>query len=308
MTSSTTSAATAAPRITRETLGYIFGFLGVLIFSFTFPFTRIAVRELNPTFVGLGRALIAATLSGGLLIVTRQPLPTRRQFGRLLIVARGVVVGFPLFSAWASRFVNASHSAIVNALLPLATAVLGAIVSGDRPSRRFWIAAIIGSLTVIAYILITSRQAIEIGDLAMLGAVALASIGYVSGGRMSAEIGSWQTICWANSVAAPFLLIPVALTAPDNAASISTPAWLAFGYLGVFSMFLGFFAWYRGLAIGGITRVSQVQLIQTFLTITWSWLILSETITPLMLAAATIVVVMIFIARRAPIRKNTSTP
>ncbi len=302
------TAARPALRITRETLGYIFGFLGVLIFSFTFPFTRIAVRELNPTFVGLGRALIAATLSGGLLLLTRQPLPTRRQFGRLLIVALGVVVGFPLFSAWASRFVNASHSAIVNALLPLATAVLGAIVSGDRPSRRFWISAIIGSLTVIAFILITSGQSIEIGDLAMLGAVALASIGYVSGGRMSAEIGSWQTICWANVVAAPFLLIPVALTAPPAATSISNSTWLAFGYLGVFSMFLGFFAWYRGLAIGGITRVSQVQLIQTFLTITWSWLILNETITPLMLAAATIVVVMIFIARRAPIRKKASTP
>jgi drug/metabolite transporter (DMT)-like permease len=298
-----TTASEPAPRISRETLGYLFGFLGVLTFSFTFPFTRIAVRELDPTFVGLGRALIAATLSGGLLFLTRQPLPTQRQFTRLAVVALGVVVGFPLFSAWASRFVNASHSAIVNALLPLATAVLGAIVSGDRPSRRFWIAAMIGSATVIAFILLTSGQAIETGDLAMLGAVALASIGYVSGGRMSAQIGSWQTICWANVVAAPFLIVPVLLTMPAQANAISFNAWLAFGYLGVFSMFLGFFAWYRGLAIGGITRVSQVQLIQTFLTITWSWLILSEIITPLMLAAACIVVMCIVIARRAPIRK-----
>ena len=114
----------------REAAGFAFGLLGVLIFSFSFPMTRLSVAEMNPTFVALGRALVAASLSGLLLVITRQPVPTRAQFGRLAVVALGVVVGWPLFSAWASRFVNASHSAVVNALLPLATATLGALVSG----------------------------------------------------------------------------------------------------------------------------------------------------------------------------------
>ncbi len=259
---------------------------------------------MNPTFVALGRALVAATLSGAMLLITRQPLPTRAQFGRLVIVAFGVVVGWPLFTAWASRFVNSSHSAVVNALLPLATAALGAIVSGDRPSPKFWFAAAVASATVIAFIVVSSGQSIEIGDLAMLGAVMLGAIGYVSGARMSAQIGSWQTICWANVVAAPFLLIPVWLTRPVEPAAVSATAWLAFLYLGVFSMFLGFFAWYRGLAIGGIARVSQVQQLQAFLTITWSALLLGEKITPFMIVAAMIVVVMIFVAKSAPIRRH----
>jgi len=291
----------------REAAGFVFGFLGVLIFSFSFPMTRLSVAEMSPTFVALGRALVAACLSGVLLAVTRQPVPSRAQFGRLAVVALGVVLGFPLFSAWASRFVNASHSAVVNALLPLATAALGALVSGDRPAPKFWAAAAVASATVIAFILISSGQSIEIGDLAMLGAVALGSIGYVSGARMSAQIGSWQTICWANVVSAPFLIIPAALTAPADAASVSTTAWLAFFYLGVFSMFLGFFAWYRGLALGGIARVSQIQQVQTFLTITWSWLMLGETITPFMIIAALVVVAMIFVARSAPIRRRVLT-
>ena len=159
---------------------------------------------------------------------------------------------------------------------------------------------------MIAFIIISNGQTIEVGDLAMLGAVALGAIGYVSGARMSAQIGSWQTICWANVVAAPFLLIPAWLARPAEPAAVTTTAWLAFLYLGVFSMFLGFFAWYHGLAVGGIARVSQVQQLQAFLTITWSALLLGEKITPLMIVAAVIVVAMIFVARSAPIRRHGS--
>jgi drug/metabolite transporter (DMT)-like permease len=292
------------PGIHPETQGFIFGFLGVLTFSFSLPFTRIAVRELDPTFVGLGRALIAATLSGALLWATKQPLPNRQQLGRLAVVALGVVIGFPLFSSWALKQVPASHGAIINALLPLGTAVLGAIISRERPAPIFWVAAFIGSLTVIAFVMLSNDTGLELADVAMLGAVLLGCIGYVQGGRMSQQIGSWQTICWANVISAPVLVWPVAGIAIQQGVQASFTAWLAFAYLAVFSMFLGFFAWYRGLALGGITRVSQVQLLQAFLTILWSGLLLGEHITPLMWLAATIVVVMIFIARRAPIQKR----
>jgi drug/metabolite transporter (DMT)-like permease len=281
-------------------LGYFFGFLGVLAFSFSLPMSRIAVRELDPTFIALGRALLAAVLSGGLLFATRQPIPTRAQALRLAVVALGVVIGFPLLSTWALRFVDASHSAIINGLAPLATATLGALVQRQRPSPLFWFAALTGSLAVAGFVLSQSGSALVLADALMLGAVGAVAIGYVEGGRMSTIIGSWQTICWANCIAAPFLIVPVALTAPQQ--TVSATSWLCFAYLGCVSMFLGFVAWYRGLALGGIVRVSQVQLLQVFLTLCWSALLLGEKLSPLMWIAATIVVMMIAIARRAQIR------
>ncbi len=294
-------------RFSRETRGFFFGFLGVLIFSFTLPMTRLAVAELDTTFVGLGRALVAACLALPLLLLTRQPIPTRRQMGRLLVVALGVVVGFPLLSAWALRQVPASHSAIVNGLLPMATAVVSVIWDGDRPAPLFWLAAIIGCVTVIGFVFFTSEVGFAAGDLAMLGAVLIGSIGYVEGGRMSRVIGSWQTICWALVISVPFLVLPVGSSVVQHGLNASSTAWLGFVYVSVFSMFLGFFAWYRGLALGGITRVGQVQLLQAFLTITWSGLLLGEHITPWMILAASIVIGMILIIRQSPIKRRAES-
>ncbi len=290
--------------LSRETRGFLFGFLGVLIFSVTLPATRIAVADLDATFVGLGRALVAAVLAALCLIVTRQPIPTRRQLLRLGVVALGVVVGFPLLSAWALRQVPASHSAIINGLLPMATAVLAVLWDGDRPAPLFWVAALIGSVTVVGFVFITGEVGFVGGDLFMLGAVLIGAVGYVEGGRMAREIGSWQTICWALIVASPFLVIPVGAVVAQNGLQASPQAWLGFAYVSVFSMFLGFFAWYRGLALGGIARVGQVQLIQALLTITWSSLLLGEAITPLMIGAALVVIAMIFVIRRVPIHKR----
>jgi drug/metabolite transporter (DMT)-like permease len=293
-------------RLSNETRGFIFGFLGVLMFSFTLPMTRIAVAELDTTFVGLGRALVAASCAGVLLFITRQPLPSHKQIRRLLVVAFGVVVAFPLLSAWALRQVPASHSAIINGLLPMATAVVSVLWDKDRPAPLFWIAAVIGCATVIGFVLISGETGFALGDLAMLGAVLAGSIGYVEGGRLSREIGSWQTICWALVVSAPFLILPVGYSAAQHGLEASLPAWTAFVYVSLVSMFLGFFAWYRGLALGGITRVGQVQLIQAFLTIMWSGLLLNEQITPLMFVAAGIVIAMIAVIRQAPIQRRAA--
>ncbi len=220
------------------------------------------------------------------------------------MVAVGVVVGFPLLSAWALQQVPASHGAIVVGLLPMATAIVSTVWDGDRPPLLFWIAALIGCGTVIGFVLFSSNDGLTAGDLALLGAVLIASIGYVEGGRMSREIGSWQTICWALIVSAPFLIIPIGYSVAQNGVAASTSAWLGFAYVSLFSMFLGFFAWYRGLALGGIARVGQVQLLQPFLTIIWSSLLLGEQITPLMIIAAVIVISMIFIIRRVPMQKR----
>jgi drug/metabolite transporter (DMT)-like permease len=289
-----------------ETAGLIFGFIGVLIFSFSLPLTRLAVHDLDPTFVGLGRALLAAALAAPCVLFGRLRLPTRRQWMRLGVVALGVVVGFPIFSAWALRSMPAAHGSVISALLPLTTAVLGALLGGDRPAPRFWVASLIGSLTVVAFVFMASGESIAVGDLAMLGAVLLGAVGYVEGGRLAKELGGWQTICWANLLSAPLLIWPVGAVVLQNGLSASPAAWLAFAYLGGFSMFLGFFAWYHGLAIGGITRVSQVQLVQPLLSIAWSAMLLGEALTPLMLGAALVVIVCIAVVRKAPIHKRRS--
>jgi drug/metabolite transporter (DMT)-like permease len=305
---STTSLPNApARRFSRETLGFLFGFLGVLIFSFSLPATRLAVHDLDATFVGLGRAIVAAVFAGALLLITRQQRPTRRQVMRLGIVALGVVVGFPLFSAWALRDAPASHGAIIIGLLPMATAVIGVLWDGDRPAPLFWVAAFIGMATVIAFVLIEGDTGLAASDLALLGAVISASIGYVEGGRLARELGSWQTICWALVLSAPFLILPVVWVIAQHGLQASPSAWLGFGYVSLFSMFLGFFAWYHGLALGGIARVGQVQLIQALLTITWSALLLGEQISPLMIIAAVIVISMIVIIRRVKIAKRVSS-
>ncbi len=300
--------ATKTPAYTaHETQGFLFGLLGVLIFSFTLPATRIAVHDLDPIFVGLGRALIAASLALPLLLITKQKRPTLAQTRRLAVVALGVVVGFPLLSAFAMRYTDASHGAIVNGLLPLATAVVSTLSAGERPSRTFWLAAIIGSATVVGFVILSSDGQIHAGDFAMLGAVAIGSIGYVEGGKLSQEIGSWQTICWALVISAPVLLLPVGAVAATQGVQASAQSWAGLLYLGVFSMFLGFFAWYRGMALGGIARVGQVQLLQAFFTVLWSALLLGEQITPLTLIALVIVIAMIVIIRRAPIHKKQAT-
>lgn len=291
-------------RFSVETRGLFYGFLGVLAFSFTLPMTRLAVRDLDPTFVGLGRAIVAAVLAAITLTVTRQAFPSRRQIFRLMAVAGGVVVGFPLLSAWALRYVPASHGAIVLGMLPLVTAIVSTVWDGDRPAPMFWVAAVIGCGTVIAFVLITSGDGLVWGDVTMMAAVLIASIGYVEGGRLSREMGSWQTISWALIVGAPFLIIPVGIAAVRAGVDASAASWLGFAYVSVFSMFLGFFAWYRGLALGGIARVGQVQLIQAFLTFGWSALLLGEQITPGMLVAAAIVIAMIAVIRRVPIERR----
>ncbi|MBD1913955.1 DMT family transporter [Leptolyngbya sp. FACHB-8] len=288
-----------------ETLGLFYGFLGVLTFSLTLPATRVAVAELEATVVGLGRAVVAAMLAAVLLKVTRQPLPARRYIASLGIIGLGVIVGFPLLSAWAMQFLPASHGAIVLGILPLATALAGALRTGDRPSPAFWVCSSLGSAIVVGFAILSGGGHLQLADLALLGAVIAAAIGYGEGGRLSRELGGWQVICWALVLSAPFLAVPVAFSVINHGIQGSLQAWLGFGYVSVFSMFLGFFAWYHGLAIGGVARVSQVQLLQPFLTLFASAFLLHETVTPMTIGTALIVVVMVALGKKAPIARSS---
>lgn len=269
--------------------------LGVTAFSFTVPFTRIAVEGggMSPLFIGSGRAVIAALLAAVALAVTRQRLPRGVQWGRLAVVAAGVVVGFPVLTSFALTTASAGHSAVVIALLPAATAVLAVLRGHERPPVPFWVTAALGAAATVAFTTLRSGGLAAPGwpDLLLLGAVAAAAVGYAEGGLLARELGAWQTISWALVLSAP-LMITFAGVAISQHPPTGTPlAWSAFAYLGVVSMFLGFFAWYRGLARGPMAQVSQIQLVQPVLTISWAALLLSEQITwPTALGGVTVIV------------------
>lgn len=290
----------------RESLGLILGLLGVIGFSLTLPATRMAVAYLDPVLVGLGRSVAAGVLAAALLGYTRQPLPSRAQARSLMVVASGVIVGFPLFSAWAMQRLPAAHAAIVVAILPLFTAIAGAIRLRERPTPGFWLASVSGSATVLAFAVWSGAGSLQAADIALLIAAMAAAVGYVEGGHLAKRMGGWQVICWALVLAAPLLLLPVALAIQRHGVAAPISAWLGFGYVSLISQLLAFFLWYGGLALGGVVRVSQVQLLQPFLTIAASAVLLGERVTPVMLGFALVVVAAVAIGRRMPVAQPAS--
>ena len=261
--------------------GLWWGLLGVAAFSFTVIFTRIAVGGLSPMFVGSARAVIAALLAATALALTKQRLPTGTQWARLAVVAGGVVVGFPLLTSYALTTAAASHGAVVIALLPAATAVMAAIRGKERPPKSFWTMAAVGAVTALVFAMLHGGDfgRLNWSDLLLFGAVAAAAVGYAEGGMLSRELGSWQTVSWALVIASP-LMIGLTVVSMIHQPPAGTPIqWAALSYLAVVSMFLGFFAWYRGLAIGPMAQVSQVQLVQPVLSIIWAALLLGEELT-----------------------------
>jgi drug/metabolite transporter (DMT)-like permease len=253
----------------------------VASFSFTVPFTRVAVGGLSPLLIGSGRAVIAALLAVAALALTKQHLPTGVQWARLAVVAGGIVVGFPLLTSYALTTAPASHGAVVIALLPAATAVTAVIRGKERPLLSFWVTAAVGALAAVGF---ASLQGGGFGqlhssDLLLFGAVVAAAVGYAEGGLLSRELGSWQTVSWALVLSAPLMIAMAAVSVIQQPPSATPVEWASFAYLAVVSMFLGFFAWYRGLAIGPMAQVSQVQLIQPVLSIIWAALLLREELT-----------------------------
>lgn len=283
--------------------GLFLGFVAIASFSLTLPATRFAVAHLDPAFVGLGRAFFAVLLAAPALLLSRQRLPSRAEIKGLLGVVAGVVIGFPLLSAWAMQHVHASHGAVMLGVLPLATAVAGALLARERPSVGFWSVALLGAALVSGFSAIKGEGELRLADAALLGAVVAAALGYTQGARVARTLGDWQVISWALVFAAPFVVIPVALTAPANAAGIPLSAWLGFAYLCVVSQYVGFFPWYRALARGGIARVSQVQLLQPFLTIGASALVLNEVIDDVTLLFAVLVVLVVAVGRTMSVRR-----
>lgn len=286
----------------REWLGLALGTAGVTIFSLTLPMTRLAVAELPAEVVGLGRTIPAAAVAIFYLAITCARWPTSHEWKLLAVAASGVVFGFPLFSALAMREVDASHGGVVLALLPLLTAAAGATLGGERPSRAFWLYAVAGALTVVAFAFWRSRGGVETGDVYLLIAAVLAAAGYAVGAVASRTMPGAHVISWALVVSVP-ALIPVGIWLwPRVNWNASAVAWGGFLYGALLSQFWGFFFWYKGLALGGIARVSQVQLLQTFLTLGFAALLLGERVDATMLGFAVLTVFWVWRGRAARVR------
>lgn len=278
--------------------GWGSGLLGVVIFSGSLPATRVAVAGFSPLFLTSARAVIAALLGAALLALLRQARPQRRDLPSLAIVALGVVVGFPLLTALALQHVTSARSIVFIGLLPLATALFGVLRGGERPGPLFWLFSCLGSATVAAFALSSGGTASLAGDLPMLAAIVLCGLGYAEGARLSRRLGGWQVISWALVLSAPPMLLLTAVTLPASWQGIDAPAWLGLAYVSTFSMLIGFVFWYRGLALGGIASVGQLQLLQPFFGLALAGLLLREPVAWSMLAATGLVVVCVALARR----------
>jgi drug/metabolite transporter (DMT)-like permease len=282
----------------RSTAGWGSGLLGVIIFSGSLPATRVAVGDFTPLFLTSARAVIAAALGAVLLLVLRQRRPLQQDLAPLAVVALGVVIGFPLLTALALQHITSARSIVFIGLLPLATATFGVIRGGERPKPPFWLFSVLGAAAVAGFALANSGFASLAGDSLMVAAVVLCGLGYAEGARLSRRLGGWQVISWALLLALPVMAVIAAVTLPDVWSGISSPAWLSLAYVSVFSMLVGFVFWYRGLALGGIAGVGQLQLLQPFFGLALAGMLLSEPVAWGMIAVTSLVVLCVAGAKR----------
>ncbi|MET0173337.1 MAG: DMT family transporter [Agrobacterium vaccinii] len=278
--------------------GWVNGFIGVVIFSGSLPATRVAVQQFDPVFLTVARAAIAGVLGLGLLLLFREKRPTRRDLASLIVIALGVVVGFPLLTALALQQVTSAHSIVFIGLLPLSTAIFGVLRGGERPRPAFWLFSGVGSALVVGFAVAQGLAASPIGDLLMLAAIIVCGLGYAEGAKLSRDLGGWQVISWALVVSLPIMLALSFLVMPASFAQIEMPAWISLAYVSLFSMLIGFVFWYKGLAQGGIAAVGQLQLLQPFFGLALAATILHETVTWLMLLVTVTVILCVFGARR----------
>ncbi len=281
-----------------KSAGWISGFAGVLIFSGSLPATRLAVLQFDPVFLTVARAAIAGVLALCLLLLSSERRPARQDLLSLAVVSLGVVIGFPLLTALALRQVSSAHSVVFIGLLPLSTAIFGVLRGGERPKPAFWLFSVLGSLMVTGFALVRDSRAAPMGDILMLAAIVVCGLGYAEGARLSRRLGGWQVISWALVLALPATLTAALVVMPATFTGIGAKAWLGLGYVSVFSMLIGFIFWYRGLALGGIATVGQLQLLQPFFGLALAATLLHEPVTPAMLAVTVAVILCVVGARR----------
>ena len=285
-------------------LGLALGLLGVIIFGGSLPGTALAVASLDPWFVTAARAAFAGLAALAILIVLRRR-PPWAHFGALLTVMLCLVLGYPALAAIALTTVPSAHGGVILALLPLATAAAAVVFGGERPSRVFWLFAVLGSALVIAFVL-RDGFAIVAGDAYLLIVVAIGGVGYAISGALSRHMHGWEVISWALVIGLPVALPAAVILWPHDMAAVPESSWLGLAYITVMVQYVGFWAWNAGLALGGIARVSQVQLLQPFVTFVLAAIFLGEHIDASMIGFAIAVVAVVALGRRAAVGVKAS--
>ena len=297
-----------SPSFSRERLGLLLGFVGMVIFGGTLPATRIAVSAIDPIALTSLRAALAGLCSLMLLVVLRRPLPPRALWPQLVITMLCVVILFPVLMALGVQTVDASHGGVVFGIMPIATALVAVMITHERPRPLFWIASFAGAGLVVAFALRQGGGALSAGDLLLFAAVIMSGIGYAYSGRLTSQIPGWEVISWVLVVALPISIPATALTIPADISHMALKPWLAVLYVTLFSQWIGFFAWNAGLAMGGIARVAQVQLLQPFVTFALASFFNDETITLQILLFAAGVVATVAISTRTRGSKAPESP
>ena len=290
----------------RQRQAIFLGLLGVVVFGLTMPATRAAVLELDPVAITLGRALLAAALAAITLAIARPQPPQRRDWARLFWFAVCSIIGFPLLMTTAMQYAPASHAAVVLAVLPLLTAMAGVLVARERPSIGFWACGVAGTVVVLIYALLSGGGSGDLhwADLLLAAAALSAATAYALGGEMSHRIGGWEVISWALVVSAPVILILFLILAPPINWAASARAWTGFLYVAVFSQFLGFFSWNKGMSLGGIAKIGQMQLLQPFVTLVGAYVLLGESIGLMEVVFSIAVVVLVALGWRMRVARS----
>lgn len=299
----------AASRVATATdaEAYTLGIVSVAAFALTLPCAKALAGHLGAIEIGLFRSVLAALAAVPVLLALRSSRPTLSQARRLMLMSLGVVYGFPVLTALGMQQVPVGHGGVVLAALPLATAVCGTLITRDRPPVLFWFASVGGCLAVSAFAVLRGDMGsgLYLGDLALLGAVVLAGFGYAQGGALSKEMKGWEVMCWALVLNLP-LLLPLSLWhfEPTHFAGFGQVQWGALAFLAFVNSLLGFFSWNRALALGGIQRISQLQLLQPFFTYGYAMVLMGEPFDPISLLVCAAVIALVVISKRAMARRR----
>lgn len=288
----------------KETKGMLIGFVGILIFSLTLPVSKIAVLSFDPYFIAFGRALLAGLVAMAYLIYKKEPFPQKKDFAKFAVIAFGVVFGFPIFTTVAMTQGSSSHGAVILGMMPLATTVIGVIRFKERPSLGFWLVSLLGAFLVVLYALLQNSGSFTNVDILLVLGGICACIGYVEGGELSRKINPRAVISWALVISLPINIAMTYVTFDLSYLHVGTWPWITFIYLSLFPMFLGFFFWYEGLAVGGIARVSQVQLIQPFCTLLAASILLGDSLTLMNVVFAVLVVSTVVLGKRMLVKRT----
>ena len=283
--------------------GLLWALLGVVLFSFSVPLTKVAVGGFDPVVTATGRAVIASVIAVLFLAIRRVPSPPRHLWKPILITMLGAVFGWPILLAIALQSTTSAHTAVIAAFMPMTTAIFAVVFSHEKVTNSFWLAVAVGTTALVVFSL--SRGGLEGGslyaDLLIVGAVISSSLCYVQGAAVTREMPGWQVISWVVVFSLP-VTVPATLILwwrTRDSYDTTTTEWASLILLGVSSMYLGFFAWYRGLAMAGVAYGGQVQQLQALLTLLWSALLLGEVVGWGTIAAAVVVVVAVAWAQRS---------